>query len=67
MTSLSGLRTELDIRPDHAWARTIASQRAQVADPCVSRSTIFIPGRVRRMLRVREADEIRLNSALDAR
>ncbi len=62
--SVRGLRTELDLPPDNAWARTIANQRAQIAD--MLRFEIDnIPGRVRRMLRVRDAEGIRPNSELD--
>ena len=63
--SVRGLRTELDLPPDNAWARAIANQRAQIAD--MLRFEIDnIPGRVRRMLRVRDADGIRPDSELDA-
>ena len=59
-----GLRTELDLPPDNVWARTIASQRALVADT-LRFEIENVPDRVRRMLRVRKAEDIRPNSALD--
>ncbi len=59
-----GLRTELDLPPDNAWARAIASQRAQVADT-LRLEIETVPGRVRRMLQVSKAEDIRPNSALD--
>ena len=62
--SVRGLRTELDPPSDSTWARAIARQRAQIAD--MLRFEIDnVPGRVRRMLRVRKADDIRPHSTLD--
>jgi hypothetical protein len=62
--SVRGLRTEPDPPSDSAWARAIARQRAQIAD--MLRFEIDnVPGRVRRMLRVRKADDIRPDSTLD--
>lgn len=62
--SVRGLRTELDLPPDNVWARTIARQRAQIADT-LRFEIENVPSRVQRMLRVRQADSIRPNSALD--
>lgn len=62
--SVRGLRTELDLPPDNAWARTIARLRAEIADT-LRFEIENIPGRVQRMLRVRTADGIQPNSALD--
>jgi hypothetical protein len=62
--SARGLRTELDLPVDSTWGRTLAAQRAQIAD--LLRSEIeSMPGRVRRLLRARPSSEIRPNSALD--
>ncbi len=62
--SARGLRTELDLPVDSTWGRTLAAQRAQVAD--LLRSEIeSMPGRVRRLLRPRPSIEIRPNSVLD--
>ncbi len=59
-----GLRTELDLPVDSSWGRTLAAQRAQIAD--LLRSEIeSAPGRMRRLLRARPSTEIRANSALD--
>ena len=62
--SVRGLRTELDLPPENAWARVIAGQRAQVADT-LRFEIENVPDRVRRMLRVRQADSIRPHSTLD--
>jgi hypothetical protein len=60
-----GLRTELDMPVDSTWSRTLAAQRAQIAD--LLRAEIeSVPGRVRRILRARPSTEIRANSVLDA-
>lgn len=62
--SARGLRTELDLPVDSTWGRTLAQQRAQIAD--LLRAEIeSMPGRVRRLLRVRPAGEIKPNSTLD--
>lgn len=58
-----GLRAELDLPPANAWARTIAHQRAEIAD--TPRFEIEnVPSRVQRILRVRQADSIRPHSTL---
>ncbi len=59
-----GLRTEMDLPPDNAWARTLASLRSQIGE-LLGFEIDNIPGRVRRLLRVRKAEEIRPNSVLD--
>lgn len=62
--SVRGLRTELDPPVDSDWARAIARQRAQIADT-LRFEIDNVPGRVRHILRVRKADDIRPNSTLD--
>ena len=60
-----GLRTELDLSADSAWARQLAAIRGQLA--IALRPEIeSAPGRVRRMLRVRAAKDIVPGSVLDA-
>ena len=59
-----GLRTELDLPPDNAWARTIARLRAQIADT-LRFEIENVPAKLQRVLRVRPGDSIRPNSALD--
>ncbi|MFN3658066.1 MAG: hypothetical protein ACK4UO_12485 [Pseudolabrys sp.] len=62
--SARGLRTELDLPVDSTWGRTLAAQRAQIAD--LLRAEIeSMPGRVRRLLRPRPANEIKPNTTLD--
>lgn len=61
---LRGLRTELDLPLDHPWARSIAAQRAQLAD-LLRFEFDNIPGRVRRLLRVRRVGDIGANRMLD--
>ena len=59
-----GLRTELDMPVDSTWSRTLAAQRAQIAE--LVRSEIeSAPGRMRRLLRARPSTEIPANSMLD--
>jgi hypothetical protein len=62
--SARGLRTELDLPVDSTWGRSLAAQRTQIAD--LLRVEIeSMPGKVRRLLRTRPAEEIRPNSTLD--
>jgi hypothetical protein len=61
---LRGLRTELDPPADGAWARTIAGLRAQIADT-LRFEIDNVPSRMRRLLRVRKASDIRPYSTLD--
>ena len=63
--SVRGLRTELDLPADNAWARAIAGERAQIADT-LRFEIDNVPSRMRRLLRVRKADDIRPYSTLDS-
>jgi hypothetical protein len=59
-----GLRTELDLSGDSRWARQLTAIRADIAG--VLKAEIeAVPGRVRRLLRPRPADEIARDSVLD--
>ena len=59
-----GLRTELALPVDSTWGRALAAQRTQISD--LLRTEIeSMPGRVRRLLRLRPSREIRPNSVLD--
>jgi hypothetical protein len=60
-----GLRTEIDLSVDSAWARALAAIRGQLA-AAVRPEIESAPGRVRRMLRVRAGKEIVPGSVLDA-
>jgi hypothetical protein len=63
--SARGLRTELELPVDSTWGRTLVAQRTQISD--MLRAEIeSIPGRVRRLLRLRASKEIRPNSVLDS-
>jgi hypothetical protein len=60
-----GLRTELDLSGDSPWGRRLAAIRSQLA--LALRPDIeSVPGRVRRMLRVRGNKDIVPGSVLDA-
>jgi len=52
-----GLRTELDLRPDSAWGRQVASIRAEISNTLQSEID-GVPGRVRRILRQRSDKDI---------
>jgi hypothetical protein len=57
-----GLRTELDLPVDSNWGRSLAALRGQISD--MLRSEIeSMPGRVRRLLKPRQASEIGSKSA----
>jgi hypothetical protein len=60
-----GLRTEIDFSADSAWSRALAAIRAQLAG-ALRPEVESVPGRVRRMLRLRPAKEIIPGSVLDA-
>jgi hypothetical protein len=62
--SARGLRTELSLPVDSTWGRALAAQRTHISD--ILRVEIeSMPGRVRHLLRPRQAKEIRPNSVLD--
>ena len=62
--SARGLRTELELPIDSTWGRALAAQRAQISE--LLRTEIeSMPTRVRRLLRLRPAKEIRPNAVLD--
>jgi hypothetical protein len=60
-----GLRTELDLSGDSAWARRLAAVRSDVSG-VLRRQVESASGRVRRLLRLRPLSEIAPDSALDA-
>jgi len=60
-----GLRTELDLSVDSAWARQLATIRADIAE-LLKAEIESVPGRVRRLLRHRPTKEIAAGSVLDA-
>jgi hypothetical protein len=59
-----GLRTEINLSPDCDWARQLAVFRAEVSE-LIESQIDSIPGKVRRLLRLRPANEIAQNSTLD--
>lgn len=59
-----GLRTELALPVDSTWGRILATQRIHISDLLKSEIE-SMPGRVRRLLRVRPSAEIRAFSTLD--
>lgn len=59
-----GLRSEMDLSGDTPWARRLAAIRAEVGD--LLRGEIeSVPGRVRRLLRMRPSRDIMPGSTLD--
>jgi hypothetical protein len=63
--ALRGLRSELDLSGDSAWARQLAAIRADISK-LVSNEINLMPGRVRRLMRPRPAKEIAPGSTIDA-
>lgn len=62
--SARGLRTELDLPVDSTWGRTLSGLRGQISETL--RAEIeSMPGRVRRLLRIRSAANIAANSTID--
>jgi hypothetical protein len=62
--AVRGLRSELDLAPDSAWGRRLAAIRSEASD-LLTREIESLPGRVRRLLRPRAANEIVRGAALD--
>jgi hypothetical protein len=60
-----GLRTELDLPVDSLWGRQLATIRTEIANR-LKAEIESMPGRVRRLLRMRPAKEIVAHSVLDA-
>jgi hypothetical protein len=62
--SARGLRTELDLPVDSTWGRTLSGLRGQIGETL--RAEIeSMPGRVRRLLRIRSASNIAPKSTVD--
>ena len=60
-----GLRTELDLASDTAWARQLAAIRSEISD-VLKIEIEAAPGRVRRLLRLRPSSDIARGAVLDA-
>ncbi len=60
-----GLRTEMNLSVDSAWARQLAAARSSISN-LLTAELETTPGRVRRLLRPRPANEIVAGSLLDA-
>lgn len=63
--SLRGLRSELDLSGDSAWAKQLAGIRAEISK-MLSSEINLMPGRVRRLMRPRPLKEIVPGSTIDA-
>jgi hypothetical protein len=59
-----GLRTEIDFSVDSPWARRLAAIRSEISD-LLKAELESVPGRVRRLLRIRPARDIVPGSSLD--
>jgi hypothetical protein len=60
-----GLRTEIDLSRDSAWSRQLTAIRADVSN-LLKPEIDSTPGRVRRLLRPRPANEIKPRSVVDS-
>jgi hypothetical protein len=63
--AVRGVRTELDLSADSAWARQLAAIRSEISDVLTAEIEL-VPGRVRRLLRPRPSQDIARSAALDA-
>jgi hypothetical protein len=61
---LRGLRSELDLSLDSPWGRRLAAVRAKISGALTAEIEL-IPGRVRRLIRPRQARDIAPGSILD--
>ena len=62
--AVRGLRTELDMTGDSPWGRQLAAIRAEISS-LLKTEIESMPGRVRRLLRLRPTNEIARGSTLD--
>jgi hypothetical protein len=62
--AVRGLRSELDLPADSAWAKQLAAIRADISKLLTSEINLM-PGRVRRLMRPRPAKEIAPGSTVD--
>jgi hypothetical protein len=62
--AVRGLRTELDLSGESSWGRRLAATRAEISS-LLSAEIELMPGRVRRLLRPRPANEISGKTMLD--
>lgn len=63
--TIRGMRTEMDLSGDSAWARELAALRKEISD-LLKPDIEGLPSRVRRLLRPRPAKEIPPGAGLDA-
>ena len=63
--SLRGLRSEIDLLPETPWGKQLTALRAEVSK-ILTAEIEFMPGRVRRLIRLRPSREIAPGSKLDA-
>lgn len=63
--AVRGVRTEMDLSVDSTWGKQLAAVRAEISDLLKSEIE-SMPGRVRRMLRPRPAQEIAFEATLNA-
>ena len=63
--ALRGLRAELDLEIDSTWGRQLTAMRADISK-LLSAEIESTPGRARKLLKARAANEIQPNSTIDA-
>ena len=63
--AVRGLRSELDLSPESAWGKQLSTLRADVSR-ILTAEIELMPGRVRRLVRLRPSKEIAPGSKLDA-
>jgi hypothetical protein len=63
--ALRGLRSEIDLPPESPWGKQLSAIRAEVSKT-LSAEIEMVPGRVRRLIRLRPAKEIGPGSKLNA-
>ncbi len=63
--ALRGLRSEINLPPESAWGKHLAAVRGEVSK-IISAEIELMPGRVRRLIRLRPSKEIGPGSRLDA-
>jgi hypothetical protein len=62
--AMRGLRSELDLSGEGAWARQLAAVRAEISS-LLSAEIELMPGRVRRLMRPRPAKDIRPGAVIE--
>jgi hypothetical protein len=63
--AVRGLRTELDMSVESSWGRQLATMRSNISK-LLSAQIELVPGRVRRLMRPRPAQEVSPHAAIEA-